>query len=394
LTAKQRDNRPESAAQVSQQLGVLGQGANLAQLVSLAQKAPDLSINPTLSEAALLPAQRPSSSSRSGIPPWLRWTIAISSFPAGIALGIWLTVKKPNGTQAKIQVPNGSAVAIDPQGNVELNVGDLSNPSASRVAPTSSDQPLAVIEDSSYPSEGNLSGPVTLKVWSRQPSQTTQQSEKNQPFQTNSKNEGEMDDQELASLMMNSQGTEATYRGYTYEQWLALMSRERDVDTAIIAAKALIALAQSPEQQREVAQEILQKSRVWGKDALTGLPGLNNQSLSPTDKWLVMFLDETLKLDVAVRVEVIAEELGQANQQSYFACYQLIAGIIDRGNYFFFSDAHDFEPIVDVSDLRHDIVSQLLSSLEAANAKLTVGEQWKVGFNRYATRLAGATRIP
>ncbi|MBX3420939.1 MAG: serine/threonine protein kinase [Pirellulaceae bacterium] len=368
LTAKQRESRPDSTQQVSEQLAALGQDANLAQLVSLALKAPELSQPIALSDNAPSPAMQSGSSRRSRIPPWLRWTLATSFFPIGLALGIWLTVKKSDGTLARIQLPAGAAANVDPHGNVELNLGDSKQ------------------QGPQLPEARLTPGSELPKFWSGQPAQATRHLGMSMEMQTVPKTEGGIDDRELESLMQQPPENAATYRGYTYEQWQALMSRESEVETASVAIRALIALAQSTEQQREVFDQIIRKSRKWGSIIIGGT---SHEAI-----WMSTFLAEATKLPPAVLIATVAEELENCNKQSYMACYWTVMGIVDPSSFSNIAEFGEQRQRFQPDELPRDLVVKLLSNLESAGAKLTIEEQWKYSFSRYAMRLAGAIQLP
>lgn len=182
--------------------------------------------------------------------------------------------------------------------------------------------------------------------------------------------------------MRNSQGTEATYRGYTYEQWLALMSRERDMDTAIIAISALDSLSETPEQQRKIAIQIFLKSRIWAGKVM------QNSRDSASGRWISASIPVLASFNPVQCLEAIVAELNDCTEQSYGVCTVVLGEFLSHPGELNYYGTPKYLIPKQSTEISRELVQKLLLNLESATARLSVENEYRDWSYVYVGRLA------
>ena len=123
MMAKEAGSRPESARAVSERVKSFAEKSNLPELIRSASATKSVYAESQLKPVS--PTTHSKLESNSATLPWWRRPVpllvalAAGLFGAviGYALGIIITIQKPDGTTAKLNVPDGAEVTIDAKGN-------------------------------------------------------------------------------------------------------------------------------------------------------------------------------------------------------------------------------------------------------------------------------------
>ena len=162
MIAKDVNNRPQTPAEVVDELAKFTSGSDLKRLVDQAIATPEVASSKLHSPAkplSLVPSQTE--------PSWFRTSPMFAAIATGLlgialgigigyALGITITVKRPDGTVAKVEVPDGATATVSENGDVaiELASGNIStlgaNASQDRIGEVSA---AGQNNDDEFPSE-------------------------------------------------------------------------------------------------------------------------------------------------------------------------------------------------------------------------------------------------
>lgn len=142
MVSKTPSQRPTPDAIVSRLAKHLSTESSLSEIVGQAMSGQDSSLERTLlpPRKQTDPVPNPASQLQADtffswrIPVWSLIVGATSCLIIGMLFGIVITIKKPDGTMASVEVPDGSTVVVDEEGNLEVALPDSKgkNP-ASRV---------------------------------------------------------------------------------------------------------------------------------------------------------------------------------------------------------------------------------------------------------------------
>ena len=274
LTSKNREDRPQHAKDVSLALDELACETNLISLVQLARSAPSMKLE-TQSDFQGTNSETQSvgvGASNHRIRPWITTALGIAGLPIGVLFGIWLTIHRPNGETHRIEIPSSAKASVDANGDVSIELN------SSQKQPVS---PL-VIDTNLFPT---------------------------------SEKSNSMEERELSIAMRAvSKATAPIYRGYSFDDWLNLFEKDRNIDIIVVAARALIHLSDSDEQKKRVAKAILERCRTWGGT------DFGDGGNSPSPKWMKMFTEEFPKLIPEPGLPLIIAELNEGNAESRIAC--------------------------------------------------------------------------
>ena len=119
MLEKDPASRPQSPDDVLSQIEKHTGNSDLADLVAKARSMPVLQTN-----LAIKPLATSTPKTKGSFFSKYPWTAAIAgglaAFAFGLLLGVVITVKKPDGTTAKVVVPDGAIAVVDTNGNIEI----------------------------------------------------------------------------------------------------------------------------------------------------------------------------------------------------------------------------------------------------------------------------------
>ena len=116
MLQKSPEQRPQSTSEVVKTLATFSSKSDLAELVRL-------SLDPdNLATLSLAPQSQSRITNRSRFPNWAKWLAAGFFGLACFALGIVLTIKRPDGKTTQVEIPDGSSAIVDAHGNIEITI--------------------------------------------------------------------------------------------------------------------------------------------------------------------------------------------------------------------------------------------------------------------------------
>ncbi len=302
LTNKNRDARPTAAQEVALMLDACSSKADLSQLVHLARSAGPLE---SPQEPISLTANPADANAEGHWPPrWLITTLAVGGVPVGALLGIWLSVKRPDGSTNRIELPASASASVDPGGNVAVElpaqpINAIANTPGIMDAAAAESQDLARSQQA-----------IQIRSFSNDDSQTLLGVDPN----VGPSGDAEVD----AAMQAVTLATSPIYRGYPFGAWMNLFEKDRNVDIAISAATALVQLADTPEQKKTVAKAMLTRARMWGGWVIDD----GGREASP--KWMNMFTNQYPHLMPDVGFDCLVDEIEQGNVNSRVACQTVL----------------------------------------------------------------------
>ncbi|MAG93939.1 MAG: hypothetical protein CMJ48_09345 [Planctomycetaceae bacterium] len=146
MIGKDANDRPQSPREVAELLAKFSDWADLKQLVDQAIDAGDMASQPPKKRSGtpldLQPEPKPMLQRR--VPLLAAIASGLIGVLVGVALGIIITIKHPDGTTTQVEVPRGAAASVDKDGDVEIQ---LPGSDGQRTATTPNAQPLKVQPD-------------------------------------------------------------------------------------------------------------------------------------------------------------------------------------------------------------------------------------------------------
>ncbi len=120
-----------------------------------------------------------------------------------------------------------------------------------------------------------------------------------------------------AAMASADTSTDPVYLGYPFTKWMNLFNKDRSSDIMLTSGKAILILADTPEQKSQAAKALLERCRQYGGRVIDG-------GGSVSGSWMEFLYEEFPKLFPDPGLDAITYELNNGNLKSFNACELLV----------------------------------------------------------------------